>query len=77
MQINTAEKIETVALSRKSGAFGEYVAREDGSARVVVDGRAFIVGGNAYGWTVQAEGGPFVANDTSLIDAAWMATEAA
>lgn len=41
--MNTAEKIETIVLCRKSGTLGQYATAPDGWAHVTVDGRTYAV----------------------------------
>lgn len=70
---STAEKIETIALSRTSGAMGQFVEYAPGKYRVTADGLTVLVRCGVHGWHVSFKG--FEAIDGELIQAAKMALE--
>lgn len=72
MNIGTAAKIETIALSRNSGTFGDCTILDGGAMRIEVEGRCYIVASSVIGWTVQIGG--FTFEDADLWEAARMAS---
>jgi hypothetical protein len=74
MTINTAEKIETIVLSRTSGTFGSFVEYSPGKFRIEADGRTVLVRCGSYGWHVSFKG--IEAIDRELYVAAQMALDA-
>lgn len=77
LDLSTAEKIETVVLSRKSGNLGKFCDMGFGRSFVTVDGALYGVSTDAHGWLVAPVGKRgFVAADADLYTAAKMAVEA-
>jgi hypothetical protein len=74
MTINTAEKIETIVLSRSSGSFGEFIEYAPGKFRITADGRTVLVRCGTHGWHVSFKS--FEAIDPELYIAARDALDA-
>jgi hypothetical protein len=72
--LNTAEKIETIVLSRGSGTFGTFTEFASGRFRIEADGRCVLVRCDEHGWHVSFKS--FEAIDRDLYVAAQMALEA-
>lgn len=72
--MSTAEKIETIMLSRKSGALGTFAAVDGPAYRIEADGITVTVKGHRCGWSVAHKG--FEAIDSELIEAARNALDA-
>lgn len=68
MTISTAEKIETIILSRCSGTFGQFVEYEPGRFRVTADNRTVLARVDELGWHVSFKS--FEAIDPELYVAA-------
>lgn len=71
--INTAEKIETIVLSRSSGTFGSFTEYAPGKFRVEADGRTCLVRCDELGWHVSFKS--FEGIDHELYFAAQMALD--
>jgi hypothetical protein len=56
MSTSTAEKIETLVLSRQSGEYGEFVEYSPGFYRVTADGLLVLVRHSIHGWHVSFKG---------------------
>jgi hypothetical protein len=74
MTITTAEKIETIVLSRSSGAFGSFTEYAPGKFRVETEGLTVLVRSGVHGWHVSFKS--FEAIDAEIYIAAQMALEA-
>ena len=71
-QVSTAEKIETIVLTRKSGQMGLFHPLADGSYLVIADGKLVNVRTTASDhWSVTVDG--FEGLDSDLLEAAHLA----
>lgn len=73
--VNTAEKIETIAQSRVSGAWGEFTDMGYGRSMVSVDGARYLVSTDAHGWLVSNVATRMIGADADLYQAAKMVTQ--
>ncbi len=72
--MNTAEKIETIALCRSSGTLGTFTEFAPGKFRVEADGLTVLVRCDELGWHVSFKS--FEGIDPELYVAAQMALDA-